>query len=116
MSAKSMTDSFKRLHEEHVGDERPAPPAPNPAPAAPAPAPTAPPPAARPTPVPAATKAKTMPAAPKPEPDAEKTKNLHIRIPESVHKALRRMSAETDRTHRDLVADAIDSFVSKYKD
>lgn len=114
MSAKSMTDSFRRLHEEHVGDERPTPPAPAPAPAAtatPTPAPPAPPATARPTPVPAATKAKTTPA-PKPE----KTKNLHIRIPESVHKALRRMSAETDRTHRDLVADAIDSFVSKYKD
>ena len=109
MTAKSMTDSFRQLHKEHVGSERPTPPPP------PTPPPIAPAPAARPTPSATAPKAKA-PAAPKPEPAAEKTKNLHIRIPESVHKALRRMSAETDRTHRDLVADAIDSFVSKYKD
>ncbi|MDE0456113.1 MAG: hypothetical protein OXI15_02360 [Chromatiales bacterium] len=104
MSAKTMTDSFRQLHQEHVGDERPTPPAPNPAPAPPAPS-------TRPTPVPTTAKAKA-PSTPTPE----KTKNLHIRIPENVHKALRRMSAETDRTHRDLVADAIESFVAKYKD
>ena len=109
MTAKSMTDSFRQLHQKNVGNERPSPPAATPPP------PTGPAAAARPTPVPTASKAKA-PAAPKPEPAAEKTKNLHIRIPENVHKALRRMSAETDRTHRDLVADAIDNFVSKYKD
>ena len=113
MTAKSMTDSFRHLHQEHVGEERPTPPAPATAPSNPAPA-------ARPTPVPAAAKPKapaTATASPKPKDAAtEKTKNLHIRIPESVHKALRRMSAETDRTHRDLVADAIDSYVAKYKD
>ena len=113
MTAKnSMTESFRQLHHERVGNERPTPPAPAPAPA---PAPSTPPSAARPTPVPATPKAKATATA-KAKPATEKTKNLHIRIPESVHKALRRMSAETDRTHRDLVANAIDSFVSKYKD
>ena len=101
----SMSKGFSRLHQLEIGDERPHPPSPAPAPAA----------------VPA-TPAESQPRSVADTPNAVplnpklKPKSMNIRISGELHLQLRRMAAETDRRHHDIVTAAIAKYVSKYKD